>query len=138
MLLGSLVSSTEGGMWIMLRLYCLLKALACILGIHFKRWMMNCIAKSCILSVISRLELWRGLSTFRRKEMNETMPTAICHTYCLMNSSRYRLATLGSKQSMSIFNNYDIRGVKKPLPRSKTSIDNSSLPIVKNLHSNQH
>src|SRR5579859_2444709 len=109
MSLESLVSFMEGGMWIMLRLYCLLKALACILATHFKHWMMNCIAKSCIQLGILRLELWRGLSTFRRKETVETMPTVICHMYCLMNSSRYQLATSEIPQSIHISNNYDIR-----------------------------
>src|SRR5579859_3581263 len=100
--------------------------------------MMNYIAKSYIQLGISRQVLWKGLSIYKWKDMNETMWMMIFHLYCLMNLSKYRQVTLGTRLWMCIFHNYHILGARRLLQRLKINIDNSVLPIVKNLCSNQH
>src|SRR5438552_11689289 len=96
--------------------------------------MMNNIAKS----YISRQVLWRELSIYKSKEMNETMQMMIFHQFYLMNLSKYRQATLEIRLSIYISHNCGILGMRRQLRRLKFNTDNFVLPIIKNLHSNQH
>src|SRR5213083_1657599 len=116
----------------MLKLYCTLKVLACILVTHFKLWMMNYIAKFYIQLGISRQVLWRELSTYKSKGTSETMPMTIFHQYCLMNLSKYRQATWATRLWICIFHNCGILGTRRLLWKLNINTDNFVLPIVKN------
>ena len=78
----------------MLKLYCSLKVLACILITHFKLWMMNYIAKFYIQLGISRQVLWRELSTDKskrneRNDADDDVPPVLPHQLVEISTSDF-------------------------------------------------
>ena len=76
-----------------------------------------------------------GIVNIQAERNEKTVLTAIFHTYCLINSSRCRLATLERPSLTCTFNNCSIHGVKNISPELNASIRKFSYTTM-NQHSN--